>query len=208
MNLLEQLLFNEEDLRSINLEGKGQGILALFAFNPATAGILNALAEQLLRADNQYLSRGEREMVAAVVSGINETEFCCDSHTAFADLNFSKEGKNLTIKKIAEATKTGEMDGVLTKRQQAILSLGANVAASYQHTVKSLIDEFLTENILNENEIHDVVLIASAFAMYNRYVRSLTMSPTLEASDYAQVAERIYEHGYVSTIPSAAASQS
>ena len=43
------------------------------------------LAEVLLRGDNT-LSRGERELIAAYVSDLNECEFCQASHSTFAAL--------------------------------------------------------------------------------------------------------------------------
>ncbi|HEX8345698.1 MAG TPA: carboxymuconolactone decarboxylase family protein, partial [Actinoplanes sp.] len=59
------------------------GIIGLMHYRPLTAKPLNDLAEALLRAPNS-LSRGERELIAAYVSGLNECTFCCASHSAFA----------------------------------------------------------------------------------------------------------------------------
>ena len=64
-------------------EKEAPGITGLLRFRPETAGPLNALAEALLRAPNS-LSRGERELIAAQVSALNECAFCRDSHSAFA----------------------------------------------------------------------------------------------------------------------------
>jgi len=61
------------------------GIRSAMQFRPETAVHLNALAEQLLRADNT-LSRGDRELIAAYVSSRNKTVFCEHSHSAFAAL--------------------------------------------------------------------------------------------------------------------------
>ena len=59
------------------------GITGLVRYRPETGGPLQALAEALLRAPNS-LSRGERELIAAHVSALNECAFCRDSHSAFA----------------------------------------------------------------------------------------------------------------------------
>ena len=59
------------------------GIRSAMQFRPETAVHLNALAEELLRADNT-LSRGDRELIAAYVSSRNKTVFCEHSHSAFA----------------------------------------------------------------------------------------------------------------------------
>jgi hypothetical protein len=48
-------------------------------------------------------------------------------------------------------------------------------------------------------EIHDAVLIAAAFCMYNRYVDGLgTLAPD-DPQGYAESARRIVEFGYTQT---------
>src|SRR5205814_9439354 len=59
------------------------GILGPMRYRPETAKPLNELAEVLLRGPHP-LSRGERELIAAYVSGLNDCTFCCSSHSAFA----------------------------------------------------------------------------------------------------------------------------
>ena len=59
------------------------GISGPMRYRPETAKPLNELAEVLLRGPHT-LSRGERELIAAYVSGRNECTFCCSSHSAFA----------------------------------------------------------------------------------------------------------------------------
>ena len=61
------------------------GILGPMAFRPETARPLNDLAEVLLRDDNS-LTRGERELIAAHVSNLNGCHFCHASHATFAAL--------------------------------------------------------------------------------------------------------------------------
>ncbi len=180
-----------ELLKNISVDPQTPGILALFAFNPQTAPALNALAEVLLRSENLHLSRGEREMIAAHVSYLNKTEFCKESHSAFADYQFIKEGSET---RSAMAMKD---DGEgLTDRQKHIMTLGYAVAHEKEQVVKEFIDKCLTNKILNEHEVHDTVLIASAFCMYNRYVRSLTDKPNLNSSDYEAIAAHVCENGY------------
>jgi alkylhydroperoxidase family enzyme len=45
-------------------------------------------------------------------------------------------------------------------------------------------------------EIHDTVLIAAAFCMFNRYVDGLATLPAADPERYAQSAQRIVAHGY------------
>ena len=50
---------------------------------PETAKPMKELVEVLLRGEST-LSRGERELIASVVSTRNECVFCSESHGAFA----------------------------------------------------------------------------------------------------------------------------
>src|SRR5690606_37820022 len=67
----------------IDLDQNIPGIRALFAYRPDTGRPLQELAEALLRGEST-LERGERELIAAYVSRLNECNFCCWSHSAFA----------------------------------------------------------------------------------------------------------------------------
>lgn len=64
-------------------EKRFPGIIGLMQYRPETAKPLSDLAEVLLRAPNS-LPAGERELIAAYVSGRNECTFCCSSHSALA----------------------------------------------------------------------------------------------------------------------------
>ena len=68
----------------INLENDLPGIRGPMAFRPETAKPLNELAERLLRDDNNTLSRGERELIGAYVSSLNDCFFCQNVHGALA----------------------------------------------------------------------------------------------------------------------------
>jgi alkylhydroperoxidase family enzyme len=46
-------------------------------------------------------------------------------------------------------------------------------------------------------EIHDTVLIAAAFCMYNRYVDGLATSTPEDPADYVRSADRIVTAGYL-----------
>jgi alkylhydroperoxidase family enzyme len=68
----------------INLENELPGIRGLMAYSPKTEAPLNALAEILLRDDDNTLSRGERELIGAYVSYLNDCFFCQNVHGALA----------------------------------------------------------------------------------------------------------------------------
>src|SRR3984885_12227635 len=75
---------NIKSMAHIELNNDLPGIRGLMAFNPKTAKPLNALAEMLLRNDDNTLTRGERELIGAYVSYLNDCFFCQNVHGALA----------------------------------------------------------------------------------------------------------------------------
>src|SRR3569833_4180158 len=68
----------------IELNNDLPGIRGLMAYRPETEAPLNALAEVLLRNDDNTLTRGERELIGAYVSYLNDCFFCQNVHGALA----------------------------------------------------------------------------------------------------------------------------
>jgi len=172
----------------IELANNMPGIVGLMMFRPETAEPLNALAETLLRADNS-LSRGERETIAAYVSNLNECRFCEWSHSAFAARQL--EGGYDVVDSVKR-----DLDAApVSPKLRALLAIAAAVQRSGRDVTEGDIRAARNAGA-SDIEIHDTVLIAAAFCMYNRYVDGLgTWAPdTREA--YDQMAEGIVEHGY------------
>src|SRR6202161_4880794 len=67
----------------ITLNSAEPGIRGLLRFRPRTGRPRSELAEVLLRGPST-LSRGERELIAAYVSGLNDCQYCSASHSACA----------------------------------------------------------------------------------------------------------------------------
>lgn len=164
------------------------GILGPMAFRPDTAELLNGLAEVLLRGEST-LSRGERELIAATVSRGNDCHFCSNSHGAFAAAQLD-EGWD-----VVDATWSDPTHAPVSPKLQALL----DVALAVREGGKVVSDELVAAaraQGATDRELHDTVLIAAAFCMYNRYVDGLaTVSlPSREAFD--EMAGQIVEHGY------------
>lgn len=166
------------------------GIVALFDFSPETGKPMSELAERLLRDEHPTLSRGERELIAAGVSMANETQFCLKSHSAFAKYNFEKEGHE-----------AWDLSTVHDKgsKQEIIINLALHTAFNDAKAVKHFALEGLKSGVITEREVHDVVLIASAFCMYNRYVNCLDAPVPQEDEVYEAMAEKVYNEGYISS---------
>ncbi|MET7422804.1 carboxymuconolactone decarboxylase family protein [Dactylosporangium sp. NPDC005555] len=171
------------------------GITGPMRFRPETAKPLNDLAEVLLRAPNS-LPSGERELIAAYVSGRNDCNFCCSSHSAFAAVQL-EEGYAL-VDQVRADLDTAPVPAKL----RALLRIAGAVQISGREVTTELIEAARAEGA-TDVEIHDTVLIAAAFCMFNRYVDGLgTFAP--EGRDaYAESARRVVELGYGQAIPAA-----
>jgi uncharacterized peroxidase-related enzyme len=165
------------------------GIRSAFAFRPETAEPLLQLAEVLLRGENT-LSRGERELIAAYVSNLNECEFCQASHSMFAALQL--EGGQALVDQVKREPAAAPIDDKL----RALLAVAAKVKADGRSVSEADVAE-ARKHGATDTEIHDTVLIAAAFCMYNRYVDGLAAWTPTDPEAYEEMGERIVEHGYL-----------
>jgi uncharacterized peroxidase-related enzyme len=147
------------------------GISSAFAFRPETAKPLRALAEALLRGPSP-LTSGEREMIAAFVSTRNDCYFCQISHRAAAAHHL---GGNYEL---VDAVRFNYPDAPVSPKLKALLAIAAKVQQGGKNVTSEDIGKARAEGA-TDLEIHDTVLIAAAFCMYNRYVDGLaTVAPT------------------------------
>ena len=165
------------------------GIGSGFMFRPETAAPMRELAEVLLRGDNT-LTRGERELIAAYVSNLNECEFCQASHSSFAALQLDG---GMTV---VEQVKCNPATAPISEKLRALLAIAAKVRVDGRLVADEDVEAARAEGA-TDVEIHDTVLIAAAFSMFNRYVDGLaTLTPT-DPAEYDEMAHMIVEQGYV-----------
>ena len=165
------------------------GIISAFAYRPETAKPLRALAEVLLRGPST-LTSGEREIIAAFVSSRNDCEFCRSSHRAVAahhlDGNYA----------LVDAVQRDPDTAPITARLRALLGIAAKVQQSGKAVTETDVALARQEGA-TDLEIHDTVLIAAAFCMFNRYVDGLaTLTPSAQEA-YDQMGQRLARDGYV-----------
>jgi uncharacterized peroxidase-related enzyme len=169
------------------------GIRSAMQYRPETAVHLNALAEQLLRSENT-LPPGDRELIAAFVSSRNKTVYCEHSHSAFAAAQL--DGGIDLVEQVKQDPDNAPIDPKL----RALLHIAGKVAVDGKSVTSADVDAARAEGA-TDLEIHDTVLIAAAFCMYNRYVDGLdTLQPT-DPELYRQRAHLIVEHGYLGSVP-------
>ncbi|HMJ77263.1 MAG TPA: peroxidase-related enzyme [Iamia sp.] len=169
------------------------GILGPMTFRPETAKPLNELAEVLLRGDSS-LTRGERELIASRVSGRNDCHFCCSSHSAFAA--FQLEGGY----DVVDAVLADPPSAPVSPKLRTLLALADQVQESGLSVTEDAVAAARAEGA-TDVEIHDAVLIAAAFCMFNRYVDGLATIAPPDREDYAEMGRMIVDRGYGAPTP-------
>lgn len=172
------------------------GITGLLAYRPETAKPFRDLLNVLLR-DPHSLTAGERELIAAYVSGLNECVFCCTSHSAFAAAQLD-EGMSLV-----EQVRADLDSAPVSQKLRALLRIAGAVQQSGRNVTAKLVEDARAEGA-TDVEIHDTVLIAAVFCLANRYVDGLGTIPG-DDTHYIETTKRIVELGYQSRrVPSGA----
>lgn len=164
------------------------GIRALMQFRPETGEPLMILAEALLRGPSP-LSRGDRELIATYVSRRNDCTFCTRSHAAFAGAQL--EGGTALVDAVLENRETAP----ITPKMRALLAIAEAVAKGGKNVSDPLVEAARAEGV-TDVELHDAVLVAAAFCMFNRYVDGLRATTPTDASAYDAMATRITSCGY------------
>lgn len=172
----------------INLPDGLPGIRGPMAFRPKTAQPLNDLAEALLRSDNS-LTRGQRELMATYVSYLNDCFFCQNAHGGLAqhylkcDLAF------------IDGVKEDFSSSDIPEKIKALLAIAASVQKGGKAVTEEQIEHARSLGA-TDVEIHDTVLIAAAFCMFNRYVDGLGTSAPQDREFYIKRAPQRAEEGY------------
>ncbi|SOD89019.1 carboxymuconolactone decarboxylase family protein [Spirosoma fluviale] len=164
------------------------GITGLLEYRLDTAQPIRELTQILLRGEST-LSPGERELIAALVSSRNCTNFCEAAHTKAADLLLGDDETALAVKQdIETAPVSGKMKALL------------QIAALAQRSGKAVTAEAVArarEAGATDREIHDTVLITALFSLYNKYVDGMATVAPADPAYYQMLGERITSRGYV-----------
>jgi uncharacterized peroxidase-related enzyme len=173
----------------IVLNSAEPGIRGLLLYRPETAAPLSALAEVLLRGPGT-LTRGERELIAAYVSALNDCQYCASSHSACAAAQLPGGAA------VVEQVCAGPAAAPVSAKLKALLEVAAAVRDS-GHAVTSRHIEGARAAGATDLEIHDTVLIAAVFCMFNRYVDGLATVAPDDPALYAAGARRLVTQGYL-----------
>ena len=173
----------------INLQNDLPGIRGPMAYSPETGKALNELAEILLHDDNNTLSRGEREMIGAYVSSENDCFFCQNVHGAMAQHYFECDAQFI------EEIKKDYSSASISDKLKALLSIAGSVQKGGKYVTAKQVEHAKSLGA-SDKEIHDTVLIAAAFCMFNRYVDGLNTWAPRDRQVYVDRAKIRAEDGY------------
>jgi len=176
----------------IDVQNDLPGIRSLMAFRPETAKPLNELAEVLLR-DTTGLSRAERELIGTYVSYLNDCFYCHNSHGEIACYYLA--GDRDLVNQVRENYSAAPISDKL----KALLQIAGKVQQSGKAVTPDDIDN-ARDHGATDKDIHDTVLIAAAFCMFNRYVDGLASNTPIDLSTYPLRAKQVAENGYGSHI--------
>jgi uncharacterized peroxidase-related enzyme len=173
----------------IDLQNDLPGIRGPMAYRPETGKSLNELAEILLHDDNNTLTRGERELIAAYVSSENDCFFCQQVHGAMAQYYFGFDMQFM------DAIKKDYLSTPISDKLKSLLTIAGSVQKGGKRVTPAEIEQARSLGA-TDREIHDTVLIAAAFCMFNRYVDGLNTWAPQDRQIYVDRAPMRAEEGY------------
>lgn len=164
------------------------GITGPLTSYPETAKHLMGLAQALMRGPSS-LTSAERELIATYVSSQNECNFCMYSHAAIARCLYG-EDKVLVDQTIADFQQSN-----LSDKMKALLVIAGKVQQGGRRVTEEDVASARAAGA-DDKAIHDTVLTAAAFCMYNRYVDGLATWTPEDPEGYERVGAQMAEHGY------------
>jgi uncharacterized peroxidase-related enzyme len=177
----------------ITLPAGAPGIVGPMLAYPETERHLNGLAEALLRGPSS-LTPAEREVIATYVSSRNDCYFCTNAHAATARHLLGPECRGVVDLILDDDPHAPE-----SPRLKALLNIARKVQQGGRRVTEE--DVALARSAgADDKAIHDTVLIAAAFCMFNRYVDGLATWAPHDAAMYEQIGEKLATTGYLNSI--------
>jgi uncharacterized peroxidase-related enzyme len=172
----------------IPLDENLPGITGLLNYRQDTALPIRQLTQMLLRGEST-LTEGERELIATVTSQGNQCEFCTAAHTAAADAFYGEH-------ETAEIVKSDPENAPVSRKMKYLLEIARRVQADARTVSTELVENARKEGA-TDLEIHDTVLIAALFCLYNKYVDGLASVTPTEPAFYNRLATIFKNNGYL-----------
>jgi uncharacterized peroxidase-related enzyme len=156
---------------------------------PETAKPMRMLAQALLRGPSS-LTEAEREMIATHVSRGNECHFCTSSHAAAARHLLPPERRS-----VVDALVADPQCAPVSEKLLALLEIAGKVRRDGRLVTAEDVANARAHGA-DDKAIHDTVLIAAAFCMFNRYVEGLATWQPDDPALYDEMGSRLAVLGY------------
>ncbi len=165
------------------------GIVGPLRQYPETGRHLSGLAEALLRGPSS-LTTAEREVIATYVSSQNGCIFCMSSHGAAARSLLGPDAA------LVDQVCAGPEHAPISEKMKALLVIAGKVQQGGRRVEEADVARARTAGA-DDKAIHDTVLVAAAFCMYNRYVDGLATLTPSDPAAYEQMGRRLALDGYL-----------
>jgi uncharacterized peroxidase-related enzyme len=172
----------------INFKNDFPGIRSAMAYSPETAAPMNQLAEILLRS-TEVLLPAERELIGMYVSYLNDCFYCHHSHGEIACIYLGGD------RELVEQVRKDYNSAAISIKLKSLLAIAAKVQQGGKFVTAEDIER-AKNNGATDRDIHDAVLIAAAFCMFNRYVDGLATPAPTDMATYPLRAKQITDNGY------------
>jgi uncharacterized peroxidase-related enzyme len=172
----------------IDLPAEQSGIQAAMTFRPETADALNDLVDVLLRQPHT-MSQGERQLIGTYVAYANGCEYAHRIHgaTAAADLGNNPQ--------LVEDVRQDFRSADISPKLKALLVIAEQIVESGKSVTDEAVAAARAEGA-TDLELHDTMLIASAFCMYSRYLDALQVHTPSDQEYYRVLGEWLSDVGY------------
>lgn len=159
-------------------------------YSPSTAGPLNDLVQVLLHdRESSTLTPGERELIATYTSSLNECKYCANTHGAIA--KYQLDGNGQLVEQVRQDPATAEVSDKL----KGLLVIAGKVQQNGRKVLPEDIHAARAAGA-TDREIHDTVLIAAAFCLFNRYVDGLATWAPDDPDVYDAIGRQRATEGY------------
>ncbi|GAA4549770.1 carboxymuconolactone decarboxylase family protein [Amycolatopsis samaneae] len=139
-------------------------LLDVFRAYPASARPLLDFHELIMRAPSEF-SAGERELIAAYVSGVNGCDYCHGVHTVTAEAFGVPEG-------LLTAALTDLDSAPVDERLKPVLAYVGKLTRTPARITDADAEAVFAAG-WNERALHDAVLVCALFNFMNRMVEGL-----------------------------------
>jgi uncharacterized peroxidase-related enzyme len=172
------------------------GMAALGAYRPDVYARLASLADLLLQQQHPQstLSPGERELLASYVSSLNHCAYCTISHGCVAAAHLG--GDTSLVSAVQDGSYETSGSSAVSPKMKALLHVARLVQKGGKEVSGEAVESAKAAGA-TDMDVHDTVLIAAMFCMFNRYVDGLATEMPADREMFVGRGRELAKKGYV-----------